>query len=108
MYIYMYFLFDTVPVGYPSNVALFELNSTLLTICWSEVQCGLQRSEIVAYMVKYGTLLGNKTAVETEGTCFTASALVPYTGYTFEVAAVNTLGLSGPFSPPLKTETLLG
>ena len=72
------------------------------------MQCDLQRSEIASYIVKYGTLLGNKTTVETEDMRFTAVGLVPYTDYSLEVAAVNRQGISGPFSPPLIIKTPLG
>eukprot|EP00731_Ephydatia_muelleri_P029992 Em0021g515a len=99
---------SAVPVGFPSNITPYEWDPTFLTVYWSEVQCDLQRSEIASYRVKYGTLLGNKTTVETEDMRFTAVGLVPYTDYSFEVAAVNRQGISGPFSPPLIIKTPLG
>lgn len=84
------------------------MGPTFLTIYWNEVPCDLQRSEIVSYLVKYGTLRGNKTTIGTEDMLFTAFGLVPYTGYSFEVAAVNKQGLIGPFCPPLIINTSLG
>ena len=86
--------------GAPWLVVITPVNSTTLTVSWSEVQC-LNGSETVThYIVQYQSLCGGAVQnVTTSGLVQTVSGLTPNIAvYTFQVAAVGTSQKIGPFS----------
>ena len=79
------------------------VNSTTVTVSWSEVQC-FNGSGAVTYLVQYHSMFGAGIVqnVTTDG--IAVSGLTPnITVYTFRVAAVGTNGVTGPFSNPANT-----
>ena len=81
-----------------------SVNSTTVTVSWSEVQC-LNGSETVThYLVQYQSLCGDVVQnVTTKEITQTFSDLIPNYVYTFQVAAVGTGMKMGPFSNPVNS-----
>ena len=78
------------------------VNSTTVTVSWSEVQCFNGSGAVTHYLVQYHSMSGGIVQnVTTHYTVQTISGLIPNTSmYTFRVAAVWTSGMMGPFSHP--------
>ena len=95
------------PSAAPRNVSIATKSPTEVTITWIEVNCVQQNSEILKYSVQYGKEIesGSRTVAESTELSFTAVALTPATQYSFEVAAVNNIGQTGVYSPPLTVST---
>jgi len=75
------------------------VNSTTVTVSWSEVQCFNGSGAVAHYLVRYQSMSGGIVQnVRTDGTVQTISGLTLM--YTFQVAAVGTGGVTGPFSSP--------
>ena len=85
-------------------LAVSPVNSTVVNVSWSAVQC-LNGSEAVThYLVQYQPLFGGAVQnVTTNGTVLVVSGLTPNYVYTFRVAAVGTGKMIGPFSSPVNT-----
>ena len=81
------------------------VNSTTVTVSWSEVQCFNRSGAITHYLVQYHSMFGGTVQnVTTDGIAQTISGLTPnITVYTFRVAAVGTHGVTAPFSNPANT-----
>ena len=79
------------------------VNSTTVTVSWSEVQCFNGSGAVTHYLVQYQSMCGGAMQnVTTDGIAQTVSGLTPNAGvYTFQVAAVGTNGVTGPFSSPI-------
>ena len=74
------------------------VNSTAVTLSWSEVQCFNGSGTVTHYLVQYQSMCGGPVEnVTTSGTVQTVSGLTLSTEYTFQVAAVDVNG-TGPFS----------
>ena len=80
-------------------MVITPMNSTTLTISWSEVQC-LNGSETVThYLVQYQFLCGGSVKnVTTSGLIQNISGLTPNCVYSFQVAAVGASQKMGLFS----------
>ena len=78
------------------------VNSTSVTVSWSEVQC-FNGSEVVThYLVQYHSSCGGAVQnVTASGTVQTVSGLEPNCVYTFQVAAVGVSLKIGRFSSPV-------
>jgi len=76
------------------------VNSTTMTVSWSEVQCFNGSGAVTHYLVQYQSMNGGAVQnVTTHDTVQTISGLTPNSAvYTFRVAAVGTGGVTGPFS----------
>ena len=85
-------------------VVVTPVNSTTVTVSWSEIQC-LNGSETVThYLVQYQSLCGGAVQnVTTSGVIQTVSGLIPNYVYTFQVAAVGDSQKIGPFSNPVNS-----
>ena len=83
------------------------VNSTTVTVSWSEVQCfnGSGALAVTHYLVQYHSMFGGTVQnVTTDGIAQTISGLTPNIAvYTFRVAAVGANGVPGPFSNPANT-----
>ena len=78
------------------------VNSTTVTVSWSEVQCFNGSGAVSHYFVQYHSLLdGAVQNVTTNGLVQTISGLRPNYVYTFQVAAVGASQKIGPFSNPV-------
>jgi len=77
------------------------VNSTTVTVFWSEVQCFNGSGAVTHNLVQCRIFGGVVKNVTTHDTVQTISGLIPNTSvYTFRVAAVWTSGIMGPFSHP--------
>ena len=80
------------------------VNSTTVTVSWSEVQCFSGSGAVMHYLVQYQSLCGGAVQnVTTYGTVQKVSGLTPACVYTFRVAAVGVNQKIGPFSTPVNT-----
>ena len=93
------------PSAPPENVS-FTSKSTSITVQWEMVPCIHQNGPITGYSVRYGMKGSGSTQTETVSGASqtTISNLMPSTNYSFEVAAVNSVG-TGNYSYPLTTRT---
>ena len=88
-------------------MVMISKTSTRVTVGWGTVPCASRNSDISKYRVRYKSL-SNDTIQQEDSVAMTFSAieLDPYTDYSFQVAAINTDGLVGPYSTPLFVTTL--
>ena len=79
------------------------VNSTTVTVSWSEVQCFNGSEAVTHYLVQYQSLCGGVVQnVTTSGTVQTVSGLILNVAvYTFRVAAVGSGQKMGPLSNPV-------
>ena len=79
------------------------VNSTTVTVSWSEVQCFNGSGAVTHYLVQYQSMCGGTVQnVTTDGIAQTISGLIPNIAvYTFQVAAVRTNGVTGSLSNPI-------
>ena len=92
--------------GAPQVVTVTPVNSTTVTVSWSEVQCFNGSGAVTHYLVQYQFMCdgGAVQNVTTYGTVQTVSGLTPNVSmYTFRVAAVGANQEIGPFSNPANT-----
>ena len=91
-------------VGAPQLVTVTPVNSTTVTVSWSEVQCFNGSGAVTHYLVQYQSMCGGAVQnVTTSGTVHetTVSGLTPNVAvYTFRVAGVGASQKIGPFSNP--------
>ena len=78
------------------------VNSTTVTVSWTEVQCFNGSGPVTNYLVQYHSMCsGAVENVTTNDTLQTVSGLAPNAAvYTFQVAAVGASQKIGPFSNP--------
>ena len=88
--------------GAPRLVVVSPVNSTTVTVSWSEVQCFNGSGTVTHYLVQYHSMFGGAVQnVTTDGIAQTISGLTPNIAvYTFRVAAVATNRMIGPFRNP--------
>ena len=86
-------------------VVVTPVNSTTVTVSWSEVQCFNGSETVTHYLVQYQSLCGGAVQnVTTSGTVQTVSGLALNVAvYTFRVAAVEAGQRMGPLSKPVNT-----
>jgi len=92
----------------PRLMAVTPVNSTTVTVSWSEVQCFNGSGAVTHYLVQYQSMCGGAVQnVTTNDTVQTVNilGLTPNSGYTFKVAAEN-VSLNGTrlFSEPITLE----
>jgi len=96
------------PNGAPQTVTASVTGPTIVFISWERVNCIDRNSVITSFTVYYGPVGGTAVNVSISGTnhrTYTAVGLTPSTNYSIEVAAVNSDGGVGPFSPPVFVRT---
>ena len=78
------------------------VNSTTVTVSWSEVQCFNGSGAVTHYLVQYQSMCGGIVQNVTTGTVnVTVLGLTPNAAiYKFRVAAVEAYGATGPSSNP--------
>ena len=90
--------------GAPHLVVVTPVNSTTVTVSWSEVQCFDGSGAVTHYLVQYQSICGGAVQnVTTSGTIQTFSGQIANYVYTFQVAAVGASLKLGPFSNPAYT-----
>ena len=98
-----------VPIAAPQTVTASATGPTIVFVTWKHVDCIDRNSEISRYRVRYGPVGRTAVNASVSGTnrlAYTAVGLTPSTNYSIEVAAVNSDGGVGPFSPPIFVMTL--
>ena len=105
MYLNSHVMYCYTRTGAPRLVVVSPVNSTTVTVSWSEVQCFNGSGAVTHYLVQYHSMFGGAVQnVTTDGIAQTISGLTPNIAvYTFRVAAVTTNGVTGPFSNPANT-----
>ena len=90
-------------VGAPQLVTVTPVNSTTVTVSWSEVQCFNGSGAVTHYLVQYWSMCGGAVQnVTANGTVQAVSGLTLNVAvYTFRVAAVGSGQKMGPFSNPV-------
>ena len=99
-------LFTIEPTAAPTDVRVLSISETNLSFSWSEPPCGGRGGIITGYSYKL-TQVGadnEEGPTITSNTAVTISGLIPYTDYSFQVAASTNMG-TGPFSSSLNTRT---
>ena len=80
-------------------VVIIPVNSSSVTVSWSEVQCFNGSEAVTHYIVQYQSLCGGVVQnVTTSGLIQNVSGLRPNCVYTFQVAAVGASRRIGPFT----------
>ena len=92
------------PTAAPQTVTASATGPTIVFVTWKHVDCIDRNSEISRYAVR--PVGGTAVNASISGTNYTAVGLTPSTNYSIEVAAVNSNGGVGPFSPPIFVMTL--
>jgi len=85
--------------------------STIIFVRWDHVDCMKRNSNITGYIVSYGRRgnesdIENETVLGTTDQTYTVMGLSASTEYFVMVAAMNSDGVTGPFSNPVYVETL--
>ena len=83
------------PTGAPQNVT-FSATSRNVSVLWLFINCTERNGLITKYTVMFQSE-SELIITSINETSFTASGLIPYTNYTFQVAGVNSNG-TGPYS----------
>ena len=104
MHTVLLIIFTVEAPQHPQLVMVTPVNSTTVTVSWSEVPCFNESGAVAHYLVQYQSLCdGVVQNVTTSGTVQTVSGLRPNCVYTFRVAAVGASQKIGPFSNPVNT-----
>ena len=95
-------MYSIANTGAPQLVTVTPVNSTTVTVSWSEVQCFNGSGAVTNYLVQYQSMCsGAVENVTISGTVQNVSGLAPNVAvYTFRVAAVGANQKIGPFSNP--------
>ena len=96
------------PNAAPQAVTASVTGPTTVFVSWERVNCIDRNSAITSFTVYYGPVGGTAVNASVSGTnhlAYTAVDLPPFTNYSIEVAAVNSDGGVGPFSPPIFVRT---
>ena len=92
-------------------VTVTAIGTTTISVRWDRVDCLLRNSDITGYIVSYGQH-GNEsdsetdTVMRTADRTYTVTGLMTSTEYFVMVAAMNSDGVTGPFSSPVLVQTL--
>jgi len=89
-------------------VVISRVNSTTVTVSWSEVQCFNGSGAVTHYLVQYQSMFGGIICnITMDGIVQTVSGLTPNaTTYSFEVAAIGVNQMIGSFSNPVNVSAL--
>ena len=100
MLLYIVCLHHIGPPHPPQLVMVTPVNSTTVTVSWSEVQCFNGSGPVTHYLLQYQSMCGRAVQnVTTNGTVQTVSGLAPNAAvYIFRVAAVGARQKIGLFS----------
>ena len=94
--------------GIPQSVTVAAVNSTTVTVSWSEVQCFNGSGAVTHYLVQYQFMHGGavqNTVTDGPVNETTVSGLTPNASlYTFQVAAVHN-EITGPFGHLVNSTT---
>ena len=92
-------------------VTAIATSTTIISVQWDRVDCMQRNSDITGYVVSYGQR-GNEsdretvTVMGTTDRTYTMVGLMASTQYVVIVAAMNSEGVTGPFSNPVFVRTL--
>ena len=91
----------------PQNITVMVISSTSLTVSWDPPPLADQNG-VTSYQVRISTvnsIPASSNTVNLGGTSYIAVGLDEFQEYDIEVASVTALGV-GPFSTPIRTQTL--
>ena len=92
------------PSSAPQGLSVQNVMATSVVLTWNEVNCLQRNGDITGYMIRY-VRDSQPIADSSSTTTYTVEELIPFTEYSFSVAAVNSVG-TGPFSEqPLTIKT---
>ena len=81
-------LYLSEPSGIPGSVNFSGVNSTSITVQWTELPCSDRNGEITGYTVEYNSISSSHTGmVSVSGLTAVVGGLLPRTNYTFSVKA---------------------
>ena len=104
MHTVLLIIFTVEAPQHPQVVIATPVNSSTVTVSWSEVQCFNESGAVAHYLMQYQSLCGGAVKnLTTSGTVQTVLGLTPNCVYTFRVAAVGASQEIGPFSNPVNT-----
>ena len=85
----MYHWYIIVPSGSPESVRFGTVNSTSITVQWTEVPCSDRNGEITGYTVEYSSTTPPTTNTMSGSSSreLVVGGLLPRTSYTFTVRA---------------------
>ena len=89
------------PTGAPQGLSVQNVMATSVVLTWNELDCLQRNGDINGYMFRYdrdSRLISDSSSTRT----YTVEELIPFTEYSFSVAAVNSVG-TGPFSEQTAT-----
>ena len=98
----------------PTNLNGMVVNDREITILnqWESVECSQRNGEIIGYNVTYypggEKSMPKFVVIHASDSTFTATDLVFYTVYVFEVQAINSYGTGPPANANVRTSTLQG
>ena len=84
------------------------MDSAIIFVQWDEVPCLQQNSNITEYIIQYRPVSEgqpNSDQITVTDRMASLTGLQPFTNYSIEVAAVNSIGDNGPFSTPVTEHT---
>ena len=96
------------PNAAPQAITASATGPTIVFVTWERVNCIDRNSVIKSFTVYYGPVGETAVNASVSGTnhlAYTLVGLTPSTNYSIEVAAVNSDGGVGPFSPPIFVRT---
>ena len=101
----MYDIISPAPSAAPTNVSVYAMSPTAITVQWEAVPCIEQNGDITGYVV-HVLESGEMARVEDVGDVneVTISELTPSTTYSIQVAAVNNIG-TGPYNDLIIIDT---
>ena len=91
------------PSGIPGPISFSDINSTSITLQWTELPCSDRNRNITGYTVEYNSstpvLHNNMVNVsESSNTRLVVGGLIPRTNYTFSVRAHETAAARNGFN----------
>ena len=95
------------PSSAPQSLSVLNVMATSVVLSWNELACLERNGDINGYMIRY--VGDSQTITESSlgaSRTYMVEDLIPFTEYSFSVAAVNSIS-TGPFSDqPMTTRTL--
>ena len=101
----VYIISPIAPTSAPQGLSVQNVMATSVVLTWNELDCLQRNGDITSYMIRYdrdSRLISDSSSTTT----YTVEELIPFTEYSFSVAAVNSVD-TGPFSEQPMTIRLL-
>ena len=97
----VYIISPLAPSSAPQGLSVLNVMATSVVLTWNELDCLQRNGDITGYMIRYDR--DSRLISDSSSTiAYTVEELIPFTEYSFSVAAVNSVG-TGPFSEQTAT-----